>query len=776
MKRLLLSALPVLLSLSGFAQTLSKDTLTRTSQSRLAAPNGVDVYSVPPAGQGPATLFFQTASKTMAEVRTMNSVVRQQLPQVIVTTDAGQGGTWALDLTDKQSVDNTGTVLVTSNGFRYKRQFYGPIQLDWFLVANVADDAPAIQKALDAAFTSRVKVVKVRKANYTIATPISIPIGVILEGDMDKPTYKTVLDANIDSPTLNILTAQNVNVPAFTLLYNAGIKNFTFYWPLQLKTNTIPIPYGWAITTNGLPSNGDGVLIENIMLTNCYNGINIDFGGQWDIRNVKGQTLNTGIQLDRVFDASRLEDIHFWDFWAGGGDAIKPYILANAEAIRVGRVDGLQASNIFVWSHKNMLHFYQSDHASPAESGSAWCLFNNVKSDLNTVPIQIDRVNRLQISNLNGTSYDITDGHSFIETSTNVIGSVSISNAEVFHTNALANITSSTGIFKFTNTTKQSRGDGNDVTGYKVINQTANPNVYVDEANYNDVSGLVQVGSHVRWTTDEDVTSSLPNFTNFSQWTITSNQVSAINNGYRFNLGNGGISVLRYVLPNTFFYANAVYVLECDVQLNNPANLGPGQFYMRFTDGNTNDVVFPSSPIQNYYPTKTRLRIPLLARRFGTVFDFIFGNASGPCSMDVTNLKLYRVGEKNLTQSLVDWLNVKQPNSLGDPALNLARRRQITTGLSMDIEPNAIGEVNTVNATPITLRLITAKATRGEVVWIKWYDANQNTPITVTADAGLIQDATGTFVGPSMTFPTGSNGKALGFFFDGANTHCIRSY
>lgn len=57
-------------------------------------------------------------------------------PSAIAITDAGKAGTFILDASDSSTPDNTGTVLVTASGLRYKRAYQGNLQAEWFGVTT----------------------------------------------------------------------------------------------------------------------------------------------------------------------------------------------------------------------------------------------------------------------------------------------------------------------------------------------------------------------------------------------------------------------------------------------------------------------------------------------------------------------------------------------------------------------------------------------------------------------------------------------------------------
>jgi len=70
---------------------------------------------------------------------------------IYYTTNRGQEGFWYYDATDVTSTDNTGTILVCSNGKRFKRVYSGSVDPKWFGCKGdgVTDDSPAFQAAVN---------------------------------------------------------------------------------------------------------------------------------------------------------------------------------------------------------------------------------------------------------------------------------------------------------------------------------------------------------------------------------------------------------------------------------------------------------------------------------------------------------------------------------------------------------------------------------------------------------------------------------------------------
>lgn len=105
---------------------------------------------------------------TLNGLRGLNSV---QQNSVYRSTDYG-GGDWLYDPSDKISTDNTGTVVVSASGARFKRIYDGPVNLEWFgakgdfnfATHTGTDNSDAIEKAI--AYCSRPIITFPFKNNY----------------------------------------------------------------------------------------------------------------------------------------------------------------------------------------------------------------------------------------------------------------------------------------------------------------------------------------------------------------------------------------------------------------------------------------------------------------------------------------------------------------------------------------------------------------------------------------------------------------------------------
>ena len=115
-----------------------------------------------------------TYKRTIAQIRALTGT----LPNTnFYTTDLGQEGNWYYDPTDALSTDNTGTILVTSDGKRIKRIFDNGVDIKWFgakITNTSTQNNTAIDLAIAWAISDNGGKIRIPKGTYLV-NPIHVP-------------------------------------------------------------------------------------------------------------------------------------------------------------------------------------------------------------------------------------------------------------------------------------------------------------------------------------------------------------------------------------------------------------------------------------------------------------------------------------------------------------------------------------------------------------------------------------------------------------------------
>jgi len=216
---------------------------------------------------------------TIAELR---SLTGSTYASAYYVTDHDMEGVFGLDPMDTVSADNTGTIIVSASGMRYKRGFSGPINVKWFGAKGdgANDDTSALQAAIDAAAAEGGEVFLPSGTynigtRYTFAAPGSMSFGYALR----VPGNVTV------SGTTGTLLTQAITYENRRVLFYIAGSNVVF--------RNLSIENAYVITPGGNLSSiefgaGDGfdaslsvpienVLIENIVVRRSWHPVKFHF-------------------------------------------------------------------------------------------------------------------------------------------------------------------------------------------------------------------------------------------------------------------------------------------------------------------------------------------------------------------------------------------------------------------------------------------------------------------------------------------------------------------
>ena len=507
---------------------------------------------------------------------------------------------------------------------------------------GITDDTQAIQKAIDYAKANKKSIVLFPSGRYRLSKgSITVKQGILLKG-IDIVPAKSGFGSDLCQFEVTI-GAGNTKTPAFIMESFSGMAGFAFLYPNQSKQAPNPTPYGWTITTNGKASQ-DGITLRNLMLTNPYQGIKLDNGGQHTLENIYGQPIKTGIMIDRQYDVLRINNVHFWTFYSQPGQALYNWIEANGEAIVLHRTDGLQGTNWFAYGYRRGLHL------ADVGTGAPWLTANNILFDVCKEPVVIDAVAFLTLNNVTLTGANVSSSQNgiLINKTVNDINSlIQISGLTgVNLTNSLVN----KGVCTITASMKSKAFDGknNGVRWFDVINENDDALLNITTPlrpgdDYRRIAGKMQINGVFTYQSLTDVTPN--NFGAIHQWEGAQGRVKSIPGGSRFNV-IGAVSVAGYLLPPTIRNVPGVYLLEMTIKsYTNTGALGPAAFYPRLRDY-PNGIDYHLSPhtTDPYFLTATVVKIPFVINSGNIYLDFVFGNATKTTNayIDVTNVKLYR--------------------------------------------------------------------------------------------------------------------------------------
>lgn len=221
------------------------------------------------------------------------------------------------------------------------------------------DDTAAIQRALDAAGKQGGNVVLLSTGRYLVGSSLHIPIGVTLEGVSRAPMSSDGLGRGNGSCLLAVGgKGKPDGEPLFSLYANSTLCGVSIFYPEQTFP---PVEYPWTIRQRG-----SNVSLVNVLLINPWQGV--DFGtypgGRYYIRGLYGQPLKTGLFIDKCYDVSRVEDVHFWPFWRNDAKT-NSFTTREATAFRIGRADWLYMFNCFAIFYKIGYHFVHTPSGDP---------------------------------------------------------------------------------------------------------------------------------------------------------------------------------------------------------------------------------------------------------------------------------------------------------------------------------------------------------------------------------------------------------------------------
>lgn len=260
---------------AGAYRVILKDAFDNTIYDRdnisiidFSGPNGAD--QIGNGGESVAQSLNALQMADYAQLRGYSGPRKQVYVTgyLVSASPSGIAGSFVASPNDTNSIDNGGTIIVASNGMRWKRQYTGLIEVDWFGAYGVADSAPAITSAIAYADTVQGNIGFRPGSTYTLASGItwnSTRVGMNGRG--------CTLATNFSSGVLLRPTQSGIDVnERIGSAFNHPFENFNLYGPGFANSNVV------AMRIEDLSS--DAVNAGNIIRSVAFKrfAVNLQYG------------------------------------------------------------------------------------------------------------------------------------------------------------------------------------------------------------------------------------------------------------------------------------------------------------------------------------------------------------------------------------------------------------------------------------------------------------------------------------------------------------------
>jgi hypothetical protein len=227
---------------------------------------------------------------------------------------------------------------------------------------GVTDDAPAIQAAIDAMAATGGGVLEFGPRRYRIASPVVVSgVSIIFQG------AGFTEGANLAAGTW--LVIDTTGFTPFTFTGTAARGCVVRDLAVRQTHGAAQVP-GWAPTDYDFVFRIQDCLgavdFDNVFLCGVNRGIWCDNSGRLNIQRLRGQVFTTGIEMDRAFDTSRIQHVHFWPFMTADDDVVR-WQQQNQDTLVFRRVDGLFMDDVFVLGARAAVSFASSASGSAAK-------------------------------------------------------------------------------------------------------------------------------------------------------------------------------------------------------------------------------------------------------------------------------------------------------------------------------------------------------------------------------------------------------------------------
>lgn len=281
---------------------------------------------------------------------------------------------------------------------------------------NAEDNAPAFQRALDAAGAMGGGTVYVPAGRYRFRSNITAPAGVELRGSFDVP-HHTMSDGTVLMPEHG--KNDEGGAPFISLQAGSGLRGLTVWYPEQNLLE--PSPYPW--TVRGL---GPGCWVQDVVIGNGWQGV--DF---WThpsdghvVRYLAGCLLRKGLWISKATEGW-VEDVQLNPHYAlrlppglpgtdigGEGERFFNFLRSTLDGIIIGRSQQEHIRGTFLYAAKTGLGFTTDAGAAAARvimHGSDTCASPMRFEDAAPAGIEAHVAQLVPIAPHVRAAYDITE-------------------------------------------------------------------------------------------------------------------------------------------------------------------------------------------------------------------------------------------------------------------------------------------------------------------------------------------------------------------------------
>ena len=279
--------------------------------------------------------------------------------------------------------------------------------------ADGLDDAPSIQRAIEAACAGTVRTLVFHARRYQINSPITQNCSANWEGQ----GYEEQAGANYAAPGTwfdigagfsgKLTSPINIAAGAGSTFENFGVAepsqpppptaNYDPLFPAGSAKPRIvsytpgkwsPAPFYFVFSVTGSPGN----LFRHIMLDGVNQGFRMDHSGRTSFEDVRGQVFNTMFEIHESYDVSRITDVHDWPYWSLA-DPVIACDQENAHVIASYRNDTPFWDNVFGFGVRAVL--YLADDPDGTTTGIQ---AGKVSCDYTVYCIQTDTRSPVQVT------------------------------------------------------------------------------------------------------------------------------------------------------------------------------------------------------------------------------------------------------------------------------------------------------------------------------------------------------------------------------------------